>query len=120
MVVAGVINGQWANVVLDRDYLFFDVEAVYNDGTLDTVDLVLTRSPFDSVSGLTANQLAVAGGLENAFDTGCPGGFGGLVQNLLFQTNAATFADYLQQLSGVEHGQKVHAELQVQICSRIS
>ena len=114
VVVAGVVNGQWDNVVLDRDYLFFDIDAVYNDGTLDTVDLVLTRHPFDFVSGLTGNQLAVAGGFEGAYNSNLSGGFGGLVQNLLFQTSGTTFADYLQQLSGVEHGQKVHAELQAQ------
>jgi hypothetical protein len=107
----GVLNGEWDNVVLDRDYLFFSVDPVYNSGS---VDIVLERHAFDSVGGLTFNQGAVAGGLEGAYDTNLSGGFGGLVQNLLFQTNAGTFADYLQQISGVEHGQKVHAELQVQ------
>ena len=60
VVVAGVINGQWDNVVLDRDYLFFDVDAVYNDGTLDTVDLVLTRIPFDCCQ--RADRQPVGGG----------------------------------------------------------
>jgi uncharacterized protein with beta-barrel porin domain len=116
VVVAGTINGEWDNVVLDRDYLFFDIEAtsVQNNGTFDYIDLVLNRTPFDGVSGLTPNQAAVAGGLENAYSPTLSGGFGDLVQNLLFQTSGATFADYLQQLSGVEHGQKVHAELQAQ------
>ena len=111
VVVADVINGQWANVTLDRDYLFFEIDAVNNTGS---VDLVLTRIPFDGISGLTGNQLAVAGGFENTFAPTLSGSFGGLVQNLLFQTNGATFADYLQQLSGVEHGQKIHNELMVQ------
>ncbi len=110
----GLSTARGPTLSLDRDYLFFDIDAVYNDGTLDTVDFVLTRNPFDSVSGLTANQLAVAGGLENAYDAGLTGGFKDLVTNLLFQTSGTLFADYLQQLSGVEHGQKVHAELQVQ------
>ena len=48
VVVADVINGQWANVTLDRDYLFFEIDAVHNTGT---VDLLLTRIPFDGSAG---------------------------------------------------------------------
>ncbi len=114
-VAALNLNGQWDDVVLDRNYLFFDVDAVYNSGS---VDILLSRLPFDSVTGMTPNQIALGGGLDGAFSTSLSGPFGDLAQNLLFQTDAATFLDYLDQLSGAEHGQKVHAELQAQILLR--
>lgn len=67
------------------------------------VDLSLDRLAFNAVAGLTANETAVGGVLESAYQggagaaTGSP--FGALVGNL-FQLNAANYALALNEMTG--------------------
>ncbi|MES0880797.1 autotransporter outer membrane beta-barrel domain-containing protein [Roseibium sp. SCP14] len=87
----------------------FDVEttnsalldlSVHYDG--NTVDLAVNRTAFNAVAGLTANQLAIAGGIESTYSTALSGDYGGLVAEL-FTLGSGDYADALDQLSGSEY-----------------
>ena len=72
------------------------------------VDLSLTRLAFDAVHGLTGNQLAIAGAIENIYDIDLTGPFGELVAEL-FLLNEGNLVDAYDQLSGVEYPNYLHA-----------
>ena len=74
----------------------------------ENVDLGLERFAFNSLGGLTDNQLAVSTALENVYDVSLTGPFGTLVAEL-FTLDEPTLINAYDQLSGVEYPNYLHA-----------
>jgi len=103
---ACALGGGYADSVLLKLSCSYDSNA--------NVDLSLTRVAFNAVAGLTANEAAVGGGIESAYQGGGAGaatvqsaasaatGSGpfGALAGTLFQLNAADYALALNELSG--------------------
>jgi outer membrane autotransporter protein len=77
--------------------LLLSFDCAYEDGN---VDLVLTRSAFDSVAGLNGNGSAVGSGLECIYDVGLTGGPAAMFADLFMITDAGNYNVALNQLSG--------------------
>jgi outer membrane autotransporter protein len=72
------------------------------------VDLGVTRTAFNALGGLTANQLAVSTGIENSYDVNLTGEYADLLAEL-FLLNDGDIRDAYDQLSGVEYPNYLHA-----------
>lgn len=108
VVSAGTLNGTWSSVTTNTNSAFLSLAAQFpGDGT---ADLVLTRNAFNSLGGLTMNQLAASTGIENSYNVNLTGAYGTLVQDLLFM-NAANYTAAVEQLHGAEHAQNMNTLL---------
>ena len=107
VIDANTLIGEFADVYTNPTTLFVDVEAVY-DG--NTVDLYVDRVAFDDDRfGLTPNQGAAAGGIENVYDPNQDGPFGDLLQALQAFDDADDYAAALSQLTGNQFGAYVQS-----------
>ena len=93
ILTAGAVSGQFAQFI-SSPTAFLSLSAPTYTAT--SVDLTLTRTPFDAVPGLSANQRSVGRALELAYSTTLGGEAATLYANLL----AATSTNALSQLSG--------------------
>lgn len=100
VIDADTRNGSFASVVTNTPSPLLQVAAVYDANA--NVDLTITRVAFDSVPGLTVNQAATGGGIENVYNPNLTGSFGGLVATL-FTLDADAYPDALDQLSGDQY-----------------
>lgn len=87
----GARNGTFSSVVSTSPFLAPTLVTVGN-----SLNLLLTRISFGSVSGMTPNQRAIGNALEGAYSTGLGGNAATFYGNLL----AATSVTALDQLSG--------------------
>ena len=71
--------------------------------TSGNVDVALTRTAFDAVAGLNANETAVGGGLESVYDVGLTGGAAGMFRDLFLLADPAKYATALDELSGASY-----------------
>ena len=109
VIDANTRNGTFDNCVLGSPYAdspLLDLTCTYD--ALANVDLGLERNAFDSLAGLTDNQLAVAEALEDVYDVTLVGPFAGVVAEL-FTLDAVDLVDAFDQLSGVEYPNYLHA-----------
>jgi outer membrane protein OmpA-like peptidoglycan-associated protein/uncharacterized protein YhjY with autotransporter beta-barrel domain len=100
VIDADTRNGTFASVATSTPSPLLAVSAVYDANA--NVDLNITRNAFDSVPGLTVNQAATGGGIENVYSPNLTGPFGGLVATL-FTLDADAYPDALDQLSGDQY-----------------
>lgn len=97
MTYTGVINtsagvtGTFDSVTSSSPFFSAALATVGNN-----VDLTITRIPFNAVSGLTPNQIAVANALEPFYAAGPTGDAATLLGNLVAATSVSAF----DQLSG--------------------
>ncbi|MCP4315571.1 MAG: autotransporter outer membrane beta-barrel domain-containing protein, partial [Hyphomicrobiales bacterium] len=103
VIDAGARIGTFDTEMINTPLL--DLSVIY-DG--NTVDLAVTRNAFDSIAGLTPNQMSVAGAIESSYSTGLGGGYGGLIMEL-FGLDEEGYTDALDQLSGVEYAGALQA-----------
>ncbi len=114
VVSAGHITGQFADV--DTHSIFL-TGTVSNNANLTIDTLSLKRNAFNSIAGLTHNELAVATGIENSYaalianPTANPN-YARFVGTLFLVGSPTEFAGDLYQLSGTEYGQQAAAQLQ--------
>lgn len=108
VIAASTLNGEFNSALLNTNSVFFEVTPVYPGD--DTVDIVLTRNAFNSLAGLTQNQMSIADVLENTYSTTLTGEYGDLVQELLV-LDATDFAAGVDMLHGAEHAQNERALL---------
>src|SRR5262245_18064920 len=81
LLTPGAISGQFAQFLSSPPSAFLSLSGpVY---TSTSVGVTLTRTPFNAVAGLTANQLAVGNALEGAHRTTLTGPAKRLYSNLL-------------------------------------
>ena len=81
-----------------------------NDG--QNVDLVVERTDFNAVAGLTDNQKAAGGAIEKVYDGVDPSTpFGKLVASLFTVDSQADYEDILDQLAGAEYAQNLQSVL---------
>ena len=115
VIDANTLTGKFAHCLLGGGYadsVLLKLSCSYDSNA--NVDLSLTRVAFNAVAGLTANEAAVGGGLESAYQGGGAGAatvqsaasaatgsgpFGALV-GTLFQLNAADYALALNEMTG--------------------
>jgi len=115
VIDANTLTGKFAHCLLGGGYadsVLLKLSCSYDSNA--NVDLSLTRVAFNAVAGLTANEAAVGGGIESAYQGGGAGaatvqsaasaatGSGpfGALAGTLFQLNAADYALALNELSG--------------------
>ena len=79
----------------------------------NNIDLVVERTPFDDVIGLTKNQTAVGGGIESTYDHIYDGtqAYQNLVASLFAIDNADDYGLFLDQLTGAEYAQHLQSVL---------
>ncbi|MEX0922579.1 MAG: autotransporter domain-containing protein, partial [Rhodovibrionaceae bacterium] len=105
----GTVNGTFDTV---QDTALLDLMAIYEAD--ETVDLTLTRLAFDSPDGLTRNQRAVGGGIENAYEPGIAGTEYGDMIASLFLLDLEEYRERLDQLGGAEYAQGLQSLIQSQ------
>jgi uncharacterized protein YhjY with autotransporter beta-barrel domain len=109
VIDANTRNGEFAACIAGSP---FDTSPLLNFGCIyddaANVDLALERIGFDELAGLTANQLVVAGAIENVYSPDLTGDFGDLVAELFLLDEADLLLAY-DQLSGVEYPNYLHA-----------
>src|SRR5262245_11281945 len=94
LLTAGAISGQFTQFLSTPPSAFLSLSGpVY---TATSVGVTVTRTPFNALAGLTANQLAVGNALEGAYNTALTGPAKQLYSNLLITGTPES----LSQLSG--------------------
>ena len=114
IVVAGTRNGTFDAV--EGNSILLETQALY-DG--NTVDLKVTRTPFNKVAGLTKNQKAAGGGIEKVYsklpgpgvDPSSTTPFAQLVANLFTVGSAGDYGQVLDQLAGSQYAQVLQSML---------
>ena len=114
IVVAGTRNGTFDAV--EDNSILLETQALY-DG--NTVDLKVTRTPFNKVAGLTRNQKAAGGGIEKVYsklpgpgvDPSSTTPFAQLVANLFTVGSAGDYGQVLDQLAGSQYAQVLQSML---------
>src|SRR5262249_45516859 len=110
------LNGTFAKVI--DNSILLDTKVIY-DQAEHSVDLEVDRVAFNAVNGLTKNEKAVGGGIENVFGK-LPGpnvnpattnSFDQLVANLFTIDNAKSYQLILDQLSGAQFAQMLQSVL---------
>ena len=86
-----------------QDTALLDLEAVYESD--ETVDLTLNRTAFDAPQGLTRNQRAVGGGIENAYGGIDPNSDYAEMVTQLFTLDMEEYQQALDDLGNAEHAQ---------------
>src|SRR5580693_3534494 len=95
LLTAGAISGQFAQFISSPPpSSFLSLSGPFYPPT--SVDVTVTRTPFNAVPGLTQNQRAVGNALEGAYSTTLTGPAATLYTNLLMTGTP----DALSQLSG--------------------
>ena len=95
LLSAGAISGQFAQFISSPPRSsFLSLSGPFYNAT--SVDVTVTRTPFDAVPGLTKNQRAVGNALEGAYSITLTGPAATLYTNLLMTGTP----DALSQLSG--------------------
>ena len=97
----GNVNGAWDNTFVDSP--FFSLDVIYEAD--NTIDLDLLRRAFDDFDGLTRNQRAVAGGLENAYEPSIEGTEFEEALGYLFMVEEEDYPDALDSIGGAEYAQ---------------
>jgi uncharacterized protein with beta-barrel porin domain len=114
VIEAGARIGTFERV--EDNSLLLNTEAIY-DG--NNVDLSVTRTAFDKVSGLTKNQRAASGGIEHIYSK-LPGtdvnpattnSFDQMVANLFTIDNKNDYSAVLDQLTGSQFAQELQSVL---------
>src|SRR5262245_26444294 len=98
LLTAGAVSGQFAQFFSSPPSAFLSLSAPIYSAT--SVGVTLTRTPFNALAGLTANQRAVGNALEATYSTALTGPAATLYTKLLMTGTA----DALTQLSGEIHG----------------
>jgi len=96
------IVGTWTSVGTTTGSVLLNAVAVY---TPHETDIVLNRTAFDAVAGLTPNEEAVGDGLEGGFATSGLNPDSTKLFESLFALNAAQYPIALDMLSGEEAGE---------------
>ena len=99
IIDANTLIGTFSSVVTTTGSPLLVPVAVYDSGA--NVDLTITRVAFNAVPGLTGNQEAVGGGIENVYSPSLTGPFAGMLANL-FLLDATDYPMALDQLSGAQ------------------
>jgi len=88
------------------------VTTAVNDAN-NNIDLVVERTPFDEVAGLTKNQEAAGGGIENSYNDIYEGSeaYQNMVASLFAIDNGDDYALFLDQLTGAEYAQHLQSVL---------
>ncbi len=84
----------------------------FDDDSSD-VRLRVTRVAFDGVNGLTPNQRAAAGGIENVYGPDLEGSAFGDGISLLFLLSPEEYPEALSTLHGAEHAQLANLQLYI-------
>ncbi|MEY4837064.1 MAG: hypothetical protein RLZZ475_923 [Pseudomonadota bacterium] len=100
-------NGQFGSVTTNTGSVLLNPVAVYDANA--NVDITLTRVAFDAVAGLTPNQAAVGGALQAVYSPTQGGDYGKLLANLFLISDAATYGDAMNQLSGGQYAGHMQA-----------
>ncbi|MEX2408381.1 MAG: autotransporter outer membrane beta-barrel domain-containing protein, partial [Rhodovibrionaceae bacterium] len=108
VVVSSGPTGQWATEI---DTALLDVEAIYQGD--NTVDLMVTRIPFDQVEGLNENEESVGGGLEEIYENSEGTPIGEAIEEL-FILGPDAYREVLASLSGSEYAQGLQSLLNSQ------
>ena len=108
VVSSGGSPGQWDSVI---DTALLDVEAIYQGD--DTVDLSVTRIPFDEVEGLDPNAKNVGKGIEKIYEDSQGTPLGEAIEEL-FLLDLDAYNDLLASISGSEYAQGLQALLDTQ------
>ena len=108
VIAADVRNGKFDHVV--DNSVVLKTQAIYDDN--GNVDLKVTRQGFGSVGGLSKNESAVGGGIDDVYSKlPASGKFSDLVQNLLLVDSQSDYAKILDQLSGAQYAQMLGSVL---------
>ena len=108
VVATGGSPGQWDTVI---DTALLDVEPIYQGD--DTVDLMVTRIPFDEVVGLDPNARNVGEGIEEIYESSQGTPLGDAIEEL-FALDPDAYNDLLASISGSEYAQGLQALLDSQ------
>ncbi len=98
LLTAGAVSGQFAQFFSSPPSAFLSLSGPIYSAT--SVGVTVTRTPFNALAGLTANQRAVGNALEAGYSTALTGPAATLYTKLLMTGTA----DALAQLSGETHG----------------
>ncbi len=100
-------TGQFGSVTTSTGSVLLTPLAIYDANA--NVDITLTRVAFDAVAGLTPNQAAVGGALQAVYSPTQDGDYGKLLANLFLISDAATYGDAMNQLSGGQYAGHMQA-----------
>jgi outer membrane autotransporter protein len=110
VVVAGTLNAVpvtgFAEIV-DNSVLLDTVSVL--DG--NTIDIEVERNAFDEISGLTRNQNAAAGAIENVYDNIDPDSDFAALVGSLFTLDEEDYPEFLDQLTGAQYAQHLQSVL---------
>ncbi len=100
-------TGQFGSVTTNTRSVLLNPVAVYDANA--NVDITLTRVAFDAVAGLTPNQAAVGGALQAVYTPTQDGDYGKLLANLFLISDAGTYGEAMNQLSGAQYAGHMQA-----------
>ncbi|MGN6516603.1 MAG: autotransporter domain-containing protein [Rhizomicrobium sp.] len=99
---ANSLSGTWSVVAPDQALTFFSATGQYS---AHEADIVLTRTAFDAIGGLTTNETSLGSALEKIYETSGGTGPLGPLFGAVFNLTPSQYTDALDSLSGVAAGE---------------
>jgi uncharacterized protein with beta-barrel porin domain len=107
IIDAATLTGRFAGVTTNTGSVLLAPSVSYDASS--NVDLRIDRVAFNAVAGLTANEAAAGGAIEQVYSPTQGGAFGSLLANLFLINDAGVYGDALNQLGGGQYAGHMQA-----------
>ncbi|OBV11870.1 Outer membrane autotransporter barrel domain protein [Erythrobacter dokdonensis DSW-74] len=107
IIDAATLTGQFAGVTTNTGSVLLAPSVSYDASS--NVDIRIDRVAFNAVAGLSPNEAAAAGAIEQVYSPMQGGDFGTLLGNLFLIDDPAAYGDAMNQLSGSQYAGHMQA-----------